>query len=196
MNKFKYFIIIGLVYLFNTVFAQSRYTGTVVDDITKVGIKGATIKNLRSEVLAISGADGNFQIISDIQDSIWISSVGYMAKKVAINKTNLQVTLIPHPVLMDEVEISTGYYSLPKERATGSFDFIDNTLIQRSTSSSILDRLEDITPSLQFDKRRVGQISGDNERVAMRLRGANTIYADGSPLVVLDNFPYDGDIMV
>ena len=194
MNKFKYFIIIGLVYLFNTVFAQSRYTGTVVDDITKVGIKGATIKNLRSEVLAISGADGKFQIISDIQDSIWISSVGYRAKKVAINKTNLQVTLIPHSVLMDEVEISTGYYSLPKERATGSFDFIDNTLIQRSTSSSILDRLEDITPSLQFDKRRVGQITGDNERVAMRLRGANTIYADGSPLIVLDNFPYDGDI--
>jgi TonB-linked SusC/RagA family outer membrane protein len=93
---------------------------------------------------------------------------------------------------LKEVVINTGYYQLPKERATGSFDYISNELINRSTGSNILTRLEGITSSLNFDRRK-------NEREvskapALRVRGLSTIASDESPLIVVDNFPYEGDI--
>ncbi|WP_312716962.1 SusC/RagA family TonB-linked outer membrane protein [Sphingobacterium multivorum] len=175
---------------------QSSIKGRVVDEKTQKGIAGATIKANHSLILATTDSEGAFVFSLKTYDTVWISSVGYKAKKLAIKREqkNVLVSLMPESVMIEEVQISTGYYSLPKERATGSFDFIDSKTLQRNTSSAILDRLEDIAPSLQFDKRKIGQMNSDNNRTAMRLRGTNTIYADGSPLIILDNFPYDGDI--
>ncbi|MBD1431771.1 SusC/RagA family TonB-linked outer membrane protein [Sphingobacterium sp. DN00404] len=86
-----------------------------------------------------------------------------------------------------EVLVSTGYQNIPKERSTGSFELIDNELLNRSVSADILSRIEHVSNSVLFDRRRVGspQIS---------VRGISTIESDASPLIIVDNFPYEGDI--
>lgn len=88
-----------------------------------------------------------------------------------------------------EVEIvSTGYQRLPRERATGSFDFINQELIERNPATDFLDRLENLSPGMLFNK-------GDASRSdPFLIRGRSTITADAQPLIVIDNFPYDGDI--
>ncbi|MBB5440096.1 TonB-linked SusC/RagA family outer membrane protein [Pedobacter sp. AK017] len=95
-------------------------------------------------------------------------------------------------IKLKEVVINTGYYQTPKERATGSFDHIDNLLINRSTGSNIISRLEGISSSLHFDRR-----SNTRETVnapSLRVRGLSTINSNEAPLIVVDNFPYEGDI--
>ncbi len=53
-------------------------------------------------------------------------------------------------------------------------------------STDILSRLEGIS-SLYFDKRGLGN-------GALIIHGPSTIFANASPLIIVDNFPYDGDI--
>nr|WP_121272150.1 SusC/RagA family TonB-linked outer membrane protein [Pedobacter schmidteae] len=93
---------------------------------------------------------------------------------------------------LNEVVINTGYYQIPKERATGSFDHVDKQLINRSTGTNIIQRLEGVSSSLHFDRR-----SNSRESVNapdLRVRGLSTINSNGAPLIVVDNFPYEGDI--
>lgn len=98
-------------------------------------------------------------------------------------KGNLQDTTFH----LREVNISTGYQTLNRERATGSFVLIDSILLNRSVSGNILDRLDGVTSSLIFNKENLG--TGYN-RAAISIRGRSTINGDATPLLVVDNFPY------
>ncbi|MDR6786474.1 TonB-linked SusC/RagA family outer membrane protein [Pedobacter africanus] len=93
---------------------------------------------------------------------------------------------------LKEVTINTGYYQIPKERATGSFDYISKEMINRSTGSNIIARLEGISSSLNFDRRKNNRELSSTP--ALRVRGLSTIASDESPLIVVDNFPYEGNI--
>src|SRR5690606_33308121 len=64
---------------------------------------------------------------------------------------------------------------------------IDNELFNRSADNNILNRLKGITNGLSFDERRP-------HSPRIHIRGLSTIYADQSPLIVVNNFPYEGNI--
>lgn len=109
--------------------------------------------------------------------------------KVAANDELMNIVVKISVVTGESVEIlSTGYYRVPKERATGSFVQINQELIERRVSTSILDRLEDVTSGVLFNKGNGSQVE------PITIRGRSTIFANTAPLIVVDNFPYDGSI--
>src|SRR5690606_35119719 len=95
--------------------------------------------------------------------------------------------------VLDEVVVNTGYYSVAKERATGSFTHVSQEMLDRSVGTNILQRLEGVTNGLQFDRN---QLTGENTsgKPELRVRGLSTIEGNASPLIVVDNFPYENDI--
>ncbi|RZS95782.1 TonB-dependent receptor plug domain-containing protein [Cecembia calidifontis] len=98
----------------------------------------------------------------------------------------LLIKLRPQDLSLSEVEIvSTGYQQLPKERATESFVQVENELISRRITTNLIDRLEDITPGLRFNRTGTDPIN---------IRGRDTLFANNRPLVIIDNFPYDGPL--
>ncbi len=92
-------------------------------------------------------------------------------------------------LMLEEVVISTGYQRIPKERATGSFVFVDSALFNRTFSTDVLSRLEGIVPGLRFNRNR-----NDPDDINMTLRGPSTIQANDQPLIILDNFEYQGEL--
>ncbi|PPL04298.1 SusC/RagA family TonB-linked outer membrane protein [Parapedobacter indicus] len=141
-------------------------------------------------------ASGNFSIRRpQAPDSLLFTHVGYLSKTVPIDAgtKTLRIVLEVDPGMLQEVEVNTGYYAVPRERATGSFTHIDNELLNRSVSPNILDRLEGITSGLLFDR---SNLSGEdiNGKPRLRVRGLSTIEADSEPLIVVDNFPFEGDV--
>lgn len=137
---------------------------------------------------AITNSNGRFAIKGIEADSpLKIGGIGYQEITAKAQRT-LEITLSQVIGTMDEVTVNTGYQTLPKERSTGSFDLIGNQLINRSVTTNILDRLENLTPGFLFNHGDA--INTD----LMLIRGRSTIFADASPLIVVDNFPYDGDI--
>ncbi|SEM33423.1 TonB-linked outer membrane protein, SusC/RagA family [bacterium A37T11] len=102
------------------------------------------------------------------------------------NKDTVRAAL-KDTIQLDEVTVSTGYQTIPKERATGSFVHIDSALFNRAVSTDVISRLKGITPSLLFDERAGGTPK-------LSIRGISTIYGNAKPLIVVDNFPYEGDL--
>lgn len=86
--------------------------------------------------------------------------------------------------------VSTGYQQIPKDRSTGSFVLVDNAQINRKVSGDLLSRLDGITSGLLFNKNTLASSSGGLD---LSIRGRSTIYANDQPLIILDNFPFNGD---
>jgi TonB-linked SusC/RagA family outer membrane protein len=101
----------------------------------------------------------------------------------------LGVVLTGRDQQLETVEVSTGYQTLPKERATGSFLQLSNKVLNEQVGTNIIARLEGITSSLSVDRKSNG---GDGYGII--IRGIGTLQGPRSPLIVLDNFPYEGDI--
>jgi TonB-linked SusC/RagA family outer membrane protein len=85
------------------------------------------------------------------------------------------------------VEYSNGYQNIPKERATGSFDFIDSSIINRTVSTDIIGRITNTTNGLLVQNPSVSSTTNGYQ---ISIRGLSTINADQRPLIVVDGFPY------
>lgn len=88
---------------------------------------------------------------------------------------------------LQEVTVSTGYQKIPKERATGSFVQVEKKEFNRRVSTDVLSRLDGIVSGLTFNTN-----TGKSNDIS--IRGMSTIFSNTQPLIVVDNFPYDGDI--
>jgi TonB-linked SusC/RagA family outer membrane protein len=91
-------------------------------------------------------------------------------------------------VLDSVVVFNTGYQGVAKNRATGSFSHVDNKTLNMQTGSNILSRLEAVVPAVAINRR------GNSAIPAISVRGLSTITGPTAPLIILDNFPYEGDI--
>lgn len=170
---------------------SQNITGRILSIQDSLPISGALI-SIPNSNKAISDSNGEFLLQSKIIDGfIYISHQGYQKKIVKYPIVEKNIYLTPHQNEIQEVTVSTGYYKLPKERLTGSFSHIAGEVLQQNMSPNIIDRLEGAASSIQFDRR----ISNDDtDRPNLRLRGVSTIYAESQPLIIVDNFPYEGDI--
>jgi len=169
---------------------QIEVRGRVADSLGNP-LEGATVKVKGKDLMTSTNSNGEFSLRNvPYKADLEVTYLGYI-KIVIIARSNVgNIILKMSPSTLDEIEvkISTGYQQIPKERATGSFDLIDNELLNRSVSPDFLSRLENLSPGLQFNK-------GDAaETDPFLIRGRSTITADAQPLIVLNDFPYDGDL--
>ena len=165
----------------------------VAANTTHSPLAGADLALVSAKRRAVSGADGGFHFESvSFPDTLLISLPGYRIKKVPLlaGASFLEIQLEPLITQLDEVVVNTGYQALPKERATGSFVQIDNELLNRKIGNNILDRLDGVTSGLIFNRNKT---PAANESSIM-IRGRSTLFASPDPLIIVDNFPYDGDI--
>lgn len=148
---------------------------------------------------------GYFQIeVSQRNGKVTLSHVGYGDKTVEYTlpqSTPLRIYLKESMHEIDQVVVSTGYEEIPLERATGSFEFIDNKQLNRSPDMNIIKRLEHVTSGIHYN---VSDVTSKSVVVGLKettptinLHGISTLESyskRSSPLIVLDGFPYEGDI--
>ncbi len=90
------------------------------------------------------------------------------------------------------VVANTGYQKVRPNEITGSVVVIDNKTLNQQAGTNIIDRLNGVTSSMLFN---AGKKNADGVTAnPYSIRGLNTINGPTSPLIILDNFPYDGDI--
>ncbi|MBO9202950.1 MULTISPECIES: SusC/RagA family TonB-linked outer membrane protein [Niastella] len=155
-------------------------------------LPGANVKVKGTAIFAITNADGFFVLRGAEEDAVLeISYLGFETQTVKTDgKSIVSVQMVLEVSEMAAVSVSvyTGYQQIPKERATGSFVQVDNKLLNRSTSLDVLGRLEGVASGLAFYR------NSKSDQPALNIRGRSTIFSNVQPLIVLDNFPYDGDI--
>lgn len=170
--------------------AQTKnYEARLLDAESKQPVAAAAVQLKKNKQLAISDDNGKVKFVRfQLPDSIQITAMGYQTLNIVFNPT-IKEYYLQRTTAESEVVVQTGYQSLPKERATGSFTQIDNKLFNRRVSTNVLDRLDGIAPGILFNKNL-------NEE-PLNIRGRSTLESTGGqadPLIILDNFPYEGSI--
>ena len=87
-------------------------------------IAGATVSLQQGKQTSVTANEGSFSItLSMPTDTLIVSHVSYQTQHIAVNTntTTLLITLTESVNQMNDVVVSTGYQTIPKERATGSF---------------------------------------------------------------------------
>ncbi len=163
--------------------------GKVTDSEGKP-LPGATILIKGTFKGITTNADGEYSItVPGSKTVLFFSFLGFKSQEIEVGmQTTIDVVMQEEVAELGEVIImSTGYQEIPKERATGSFAQVDNKLFNRSVSTDIITRLKNVVPGLLFDERR-------GEAPSLNIRGRSTIFANANPLIVVDGFPYEGEL--
>lgn len=161
-----------------------------------VGVMGQKTKTDKTGRFALEGVQR--------QGKVRVSYVGYEDQEIefVLPQTGPLYIYLNESVLeIDHVVVSTGYEDIPLERATGSFEFIDNKELNRSQDMNIIKRLEHVTSGIYYNISSASAMAvgaGIKETTpSINLHGISTLesYTSRSfPLIVLDGFPYEGDI--
>lgn len=161
----------------------------VVTDMDNIPLPGATVRVKGTDQTVTTTVTGEFRFGNISEKAVLqITYIGYQTKEVQAASELGTIKLELLTAELDQVSVvSTGYQSIPKERATGSFSKIDNKTYNRQVSTDVLSRLKGIAPSLAFDER-------SPNGTYLSIRGRSTIYGGDQPLIVVDNFPYEGDL--
>lgn len=157
-------------------------------------IEGVTVTIKGTNTGTSTDANGNFLLKSVDKDATLIfSHVSMETFELKVgNKTELAINLKTKLTALGDVTINTGYQQLPKERTTGSFTQIDGKLYNEQIGTNALERLKYISNGLNV---LVSDRVGTNASNGLVIRGLSTrTLSISQPLIVMDNFPYEGDI--
>jgi len=181
MRKFKWLMLLGLLFALHPVLAQTRITGKIVGEKDSTPIAGATVSVKNSRSSTITAPDGSFTITAPANARLVITYVGYNSTEVAASSTPLVVSLTESQASLSEV-IITGY------RTGSRRDFVG------SASTVKAERIKNV-PLGSFDQALQGQVPGilvqaqsgqPGAAASVLIRGKGSILGSNTPLYVLD----------
>ena len=204
-SRFSAVLLLLLLMTFGSLSAQAQskqnnvLQGTVISAVDKTPLQAVSVRVEADNVKTSTKKDGSFSIaVSQRTGKVKFTSVGY--KTLELDYTAglpLHVQLYASENQLDEVEVvSTGYQKIPKERATGSFEFVDNKLLNQRVGATILDRLENASVSTKFTKdyQFLDRAAyNDVPQYQFNIRGSSKMIGDAGMTIVLDNVVYEGD---
>ena len=172
---------------------DSLIKGTVMTE-TSEPIANASISTGYSN--AVSNKDGSFSlwIKTDRQTILTVTHIGYepaTIKMDIIPNAPLVIVLVKGTMQLETVTVSTGYQKVSKEKIVGAVTVIGNEVLNQQAGTNILQRLKGVTSGLIFNVGKADSKGNPNE---LTIRGMSTINGPVRPLIVLDNFIYEGDI--
>lgn len=192
MNKFLITLSYLLFFYSSNSIGQIKLEGVIKDEQNN-GLPNVTITIEGTSIKLISQNNGHFEINSPINNgTIKFNKIGFQTGSYDYTSNDsqlrLEVILKVQEELIEEVNIlSTGYQKTPKERSTGSFQIISEKKLNQQVSTNIIDRLESLISGASVNRNIVGS-SG------LMIRGLSSFESSNNPLIILDNFPYEGDL--
>lgn len=155
----------------------------VVKDENGDPIVGASVFFKGTTVGVATDVDGKFTLKTTEAGQLLVASfIGYSNAEVKVmpNQEVYNFDLKPESKMIEEV-IVTGYQTISKERATGSFAIISPKDMEGKLQTNVMDRLEGKVAGLT-------QIPGK----APQIRGISSLRATKTPLYVVDGVPFEG----
>lgn len=169
----------------------TKIHGTVKDS-TGVPISAATIRALATNHVAFSKSDGSFSIETLPNDTLVVTNTNYYTVQLAASP-EMTIVLFPDIPAMEGVTVNTGYQRIAPNRLIGSASVVDNKALNRQMSPNVLSRLEGAVPGINFNIGKRGN-NVTETKTNISIRGLGTINGPLDPVIVIDNFIYEGDI--
>lgn len=164
----------------SALFAQSKLSGTVVDESGKP-IIGASIQVQGSSVGSVTDLDGHFTLPSaPNKGTLVISYVGFKTQKVALGQSSYTITLKEDHEQLDEVVV-VGYGVQRKSDVTGALAHVDSKQLTAMPVANALEGMQGKTAGVDItNSQRPGSVG------SITVRGQRSIGASSAPLYVVD----------
>lgn len=157
-----------------------RVTSTYNEPLPRVII---TIKGTKQST--ITDSDGRYKILTESNQILVFSFIGFVSKELLADKDIINVTLIESYTNLEQV-IVVGYGTTTKKDLTGSVGQVNIEDLQKA-------------PVMSFEQALAGRIAGvqvssedgqpGSEDFNIVIRGANSLTQSNAPLYVVDGFP-------
>lgn len=165
---------------------QTRHiSGSIVDEKGE-NLIGVTIAVKNGKSMCLTDANGHFSIwLNPNETTLIISYVGMKTLEVTAQyDVPMRIVMKADDNPLNELVV-TGYQTLSRERATGSFNVITSDKLKDKLQTNIISKLEGMVPGL---------VSLNGE---LYLRGMSTLRGGptrNEPLIVVDGLPFEGNI--
>lgn len=171
--------------------AQQEAVGAVLEEQTLSPIAGVLVTQKESKIAVMTDAEGRFRFnTTGTTLKILITVAGYVPQEMTVNlpqKKPLRIILIPKTSDIEAITLTTGYQKIAKERATGAFSTVTDEQLRQQVTTNILERLPAVANGILVD-----QTTGDKPQ--LMVRGLSTMQGPKNPLIILDDFPYEGNL--
>ena len=185
MKKLFVTTVLAVCFLSLPAFAQNHWITGQVTDQTGAPIVGVTVTIKGSTTGTTTDPNGNYRIQGSAEDILLFQCLGYNAQEMKIGqKTSMDIELLESIEHLEDVVV-TGYQTISKERATGSFDIVNKAQIEKP-SSNIASRLIGTVAGLTSTQDAYGN-------PVFEIRGRSSLSSSATqPLLVVDGFAIEG----
>lgn len=186
----KKYLLIFLLTLFSSVLlAQNRQVSGVVRDETGYELPGVSIIVKGTTNGTVSDISGKFVIMANEGDILIFSFIGMKRQEMPIGKkSTLDIVLKADVEMLDEV-VAVGYGSLSKRDITGSVAKVTSSDLEGQKASSVEQLLQGRVAGVNI----LGGSGSPGESMNIRIRGANSLLGNNSPLYVIDGMPIESN---
>ena len=185
MKKAILLFVFSMAFSFSA-WAQSTVTGVVTEAESGEPLAGVTVVVQGTTVGASTDIDGRYEIsVPEDRNVLEFTFVGFEAVEEEIDgRTEVNVTLGEDLQLLDDVVV-TGYGTLSRRQVTSSIGQVSASDFEDVSLSSADEALQGRVSGVQFTSN-TGVVGGAS---TIRIRGASSITASTTPLVVIDGTP-------
>lgn len=155
-------------------------------------VEGVSITVKGTNVSTATNSNGEFSLSTIDQNAILVFthvSMETFELKVS-GRSEIAISLKAKITALGDVQVvaNTGYQTVKPNEVTGSINVVSEKTLNQQVGSNILARLDGVAASVIFPKQNLQ--NGPN----FMIRGLSTINGPKNPLIVVDNFPYEGNI--
>lgn len=152
-------------------------------------LQGASIRVKGSTKGVTADARGAFSIQASEGDILIVSYIGFQSKEIKVEKDDIgNIVLEQQDNSLNEVTVSTGYWTTTKRKSTGNLFKVTSEEIERQPLVSPLLALQGRVPGLDISQKSGAPMAPPK----IRIRGENSLrYDGGAPLYVIDGIVMD-----
>ncbi|MGQ8335345.1 SusC/RagA family TonB-linked outer membrane protein [Sunxiuqinia sp. A32] len=164
---------------------QNLTISGIVNDSNGLSLPGVTVVVKGTTQGTITDMDGNYTLTDVPGDAILVFSfVGMKSIEVPVSgRSTIDAVLAEETIGLEEV-VAIGYGSVKKSDLTGSLTSVNSDDFKEQNVTRVDQALQGRASGVQISNT-AGAPGGD---VRIRIRGANSVLGDNSPLFVVDGF--------
>jgi TonB-linked SusC/RagA family outer membrane protein len=183
----KNLLIFFLFVVFTSLWSQSKTYSGVVQNEQNESLPGVNIKIKETNQGTISDIDGRFTLSNVPEGSkLQFTYIGFETKEVVVaNQSNLKVILYENLQKLNEVVV-IGYGSLSKKELSSSIVSISKENFLQSSVGNAMELISGRVAGLNVNTTAA---ANPNSSPSLQIRGATSLSASNSPLIVIDGVP-------
>jgi TonB-linked SusC/RagA family outer membrane protein len=181
---------LALLFLNLFINAQTKpVIGTVIDSDDGKPLAGVSVMAKGTAAGTVTNSDGYYELQVPAQSQYLVFSyVGMKTAELSVDGEVVNAVLEPDLIGLSEVVV-VAYGAAQRQHFTGSLSTVNSEQLERFQSADFSRALQGLTSGVYT----AGESGQPGEGDDIRIRGFST-FGNASPLIVLDGFPYDGNM--